>query len=603
MSTASLIALSAQATRCAPCICSASSPSRSRSSSGSPKRLKPSLPSIPIDVRGRARSSRVAQIACGAWRSRRPRSRSTALVTGASSGIGEAIARELARRGHGVTLVARREERLRELAGELRERHGVRAEVIAADLGDAAARDALAGRDRASSASRSRSWSTTPASAAAATFADADRERLVRMVRLNCEALLDLQARYLPAMVERGRGAVINIASTAAFQPIPGTATYAATKAFVLSLTEAVHEELKGTGVTVTAVCPGPVKTEFMEAAGIEQRRGAAPGLLLDDGRGGRQGRGRGRREGQAGGRPGPARTAPARSPASTRRARWCCRSPSGSGARRSRAGSSLGLVTADQLAAAAGQSGDQLERDRDEGHERRREHGDDASIAKPARPRGAAGPQAAGADLASEVRVEGEGVDERLPHPGLARPQRGAQLLDLEAGGRGEQPQRLGSRVEAPLGLDRRPGLPPIVAWTLAPVRDPQLEPRRRRRSRASRAARRSTSVGRRSTPRRACSARSARRTPRRSGPAVVASSRPEQPRRRAAQPHSGQVSVIRLRSRRRSPAERGEEIAPGRTPARGPGRPCGRSPARRSASAALDGRPGGEAVRRRRR
>ena len=78
------------------------------------------------------------------------------------------------------------------------------------------------------------------------------------MVRLNCEALLDLQARYLPAMVERGRGAVINIASTAAFQPIPGNATYAATKAFVLSLSEAVHEELKGTGVTLTAVCPGP---------------------------------------------------------------------------------------------------------------------------------------------------------------------------------------------------------------------------------------------------------------------------------------------------------------------------------------------------------
>ena len=106
------------------------------------------------------------------------------------------------------------------------------------------------------------------------------------MVRVNCEALLDLQARYLPAMVERGRGAVINIASTAAFQPIPGTATYAATKAFVLSLSEAVHQELKGTGVTLTAVCPGPVKTEFAEAAGIERRRGPAPGPLLDDVRG-----------------------------------------------------------------------------------------------------------------------------------------------------------------------------------------------------------------------------------------------------------------------------------------------------------------------------
>ena len=102
------------------------------------------------------------------------------------------------------------------------------------------------------------------------------------MVELNCVALLDLQARYLRPMVERGRGAVINVASTAAFQPLPGTATYAATKAFVLSLSEAVHEELKGTGVTLTAVCPGPVRTEFMEVAGIEQRRGPGPGRLLD---------------------------------------------------------------------------------------------------------------------------------------------------------------------------------------------------------------------------------------------------------------------------------------------------------------------------------
>jgi uncharacterized protein len=107
-----------------------------------------------------------------------------------------------------------------------------------------------------------------------------DRERELAMTQLNCVALLDLQARYLPAMVERGRGTVINIASTAAFQPLPGTATYAATKAFVLSLSEAVHEELRGTGVTLTAVCPGPVKTEFMEAAGLDQAEGKVPGVF-----------------------------------------------------------------------------------------------------------------------------------------------------------------------------------------------------------------------------------------------------------------------------------------------------------------------------------
>jgi short-subunit dehydrogenase len=92
--------------------------------------------------------------------------------------------------------------------------------------------------------------------------------------------LLDLQARYLPAMVKRGRGAVINIASTAAFQPIPGTATYAATKAFVLSLSEAVHAEVAGTGVALTVVCPGPVRTEFMEAANLDAAADKVPDML-----------------------------------------------------------------------------------------------------------------------------------------------------------------------------------------------------------------------------------------------------------------------------------------------------------------------------------
>ena len=101
------------------------------------------------------------------------------------------------------------------------------------------------------------------------------------MVRLNVEAVTDLLARYIPPMVERGSGAAINIASTAAFQPMPGTATYAATKAFVLSQSEALHQELKGTGVTVTAVCPGPVRTEFVEAAGVpDELTGAAPDFI-----------------------------------------------------------------------------------------------------------------------------------------------------------------------------------------------------------------------------------------------------------------------------------------------------------------------------------
>jgi short-subunit dehydrogenase len=208
-----------------------------------------------------------------------PSESATALVTGASAGIGEAISRELASRGHGVTLVARREERLRTLAAELSECHGIRAEAIGADLRDASAREQLAAQIE-SLGLEVEVLVNNAGFGDAGTAIDADREQLVGMVRLNCEALLDFQARYLPKMVARGRGAVINIASTAAFQPIPGTATYAATKAFVLSLSEAVHEELKGTGVTLTAVCPGPVRTEFTQVAGIEQAEEQLPGIF-----------------------------------------------------------------------------------------------------------------------------------------------------------------------------------------------------------------------------------------------------------------------------------------------------------------------------------
>jgi short-subunit dehydrogenase len=203
-----------------------------------------------------------------------PSDSSTALVTGASSGIGEAIARQLASRGHGLTLVARREDRLWELASDLAEKHGVHAGVIAADLGDPAERHRLASQIAEAGLQVEVLVNN------AGFGGTGDRERLVAMVELNCVALLDLQERYLGPMVDRGRGAVINVASTAAFQPLPGTATYAATKAFVLSLSEATHEELKGTGVTMTAVCPGPVRTEFMAVAGIEGAEDQVPGLF-----------------------------------------------------------------------------------------------------------------------------------------------------------------------------------------------------------------------------------------------------------------------------------------------------------------------------------
>lgn len=203
----------------------------------------------------------------------------TALVTGASSGIGAAIARELAARGHGLTLTARREQRLRELASELVDRNGVRVEVFVADISSDAGRNELAGGIDALGLDVE-VLVNNAGFGDAAELVDADRERLLGMIRLNCEAVFDLQARYLPGMVRRGRGAVINVASTAAFQPIPGNATYAATKAFVLSLSESTHAEVAGAGVSVTALCPGPVPTEFPERAGIDDAEARAPGFV-----------------------------------------------------------------------------------------------------------------------------------------------------------------------------------------------------------------------------------------------------------------------------------------------------------------------------------
>jgi len=195
-----------------------------------------------------------------------PREGSAALVTGASAGIGAKLARGLAERGHAVVLVARREDRLRELAEELSGRHGVRAEPIAADLSDAAQRDRLAEEVEAHGLAVE-VLVNCAGFGIYVPFAKSDRARELEQVRLLVEAPIDLTARYLPAMVERGRGAVLNLSSSAGFQPLPGNGTYSASKSFVLLHTEALHEELRGTGVTATAVCPGPVYSEFQETS------------------------------------------------------------------------------------------------------------------------------------------------------------------------------------------------------------------------------------------------------------------------------------------------------------------------------------------------
>jgi short-subunit dehydrogenase len=203
----------------------------------------------------------------------------SALVTGASSGIGAAIAAELASRGYSLALVARREERLRSLAAELASDHGIDADVVACDLADPAERNRLMDELRV----RGRAVELLVNNAGfghQADFAPSPRERMVEMVRLNVEAVVDLTSRFLGPMVEKGRGGVINIASTAAFQPLPGSAVYAASKAFVLSFSEAIRTELRGSGVTVTAVCPGPVKTEFTEVAGVGGVEERTPGAV-----------------------------------------------------------------------------------------------------------------------------------------------------------------------------------------------------------------------------------------------------------------------------------------------------------------------------------
>lgn len=203
-----------------------------------------------------------------------PASDATVVVTGASAGIGTDLAKILSSRGHHVTLVARRRERLEALADELEND----AAVEAADLGDRAGRDELLAR--LAGGRTIAGLCNNAGHGSGGRFAELDLEWEMSMVRLNVEALHHLTGAVLPGMVERGAGAVLNVASIAAFQPIPNMATYAATKAFVHSFSEAVHAELSGTGVSVTSLCPGLTRTEFPEAAGIEHAESRTPGML-----------------------------------------------------------------------------------------------------------------------------------------------------------------------------------------------------------------------------------------------------------------------------------------------------------------------------------
>ena len=202
-----------------------------------------------------------------------------AVVTGASSGIGLAFARELVRRGHPVLAVARRRERLERLANEAA-KHGGRIEPLVADL---TTEQGLASAvRRAEELGEIELLINNAGLANAGDFQGASLERETAAMRLNVEAVVRLSHGVLQTMVRDRRGSIINVASVVAFQPFPHFAVYAATKAFVLSFTEALAEEVKGTGVRILALCPGSVATELDVFAHNKGLLGKLPSLTAD---------------------------------------------------------------------------------------------------------------------------------------------------------------------------------------------------------------------------------------------------------------------------------------------------------------------------------
>src|ERR1022692_222691 len=195
-----------------------------------------------------------------------PADRKTALITGASSGIGLELARIFAREGYNLVLVARNGDRLRQLASELEKAHGARSLILATDLTEPGA--AAYVLDQTTRAGLQLDVLVNNAGFGQyGLFAENDLEECLRQIQLNVTTLTHLTRLYLPGMIERKTGRILNVASTAAFQPGPLMAVYFATKAYVLHLSEALANELSGTGVTVTCLCPGATVTEFHKRA------------------------------------------------------------------------------------------------------------------------------------------------------------------------------------------------------------------------------------------------------------------------------------------------------------------------------------------------
>lgn len=200
----------------------------------------------------------------------------TAVVTGASAGLGVEYAKELAARGSNLVLVARRKDLLDALGAQITEQHAVRVDTLSLDLSTPGAAKKLVAALKKLSVDteiliNNAGFGTT------GRFVDNDADRVTQEINLNVTTLVDLTRALLPAMLKKNSGAIVNIASTAAYQPLPGLAVYAATKAFVLSFTSAVWGETKDTGVRVLTVSPGPTDTDFFEAAGSDPTGPLAP--------------------------------------------------------------------------------------------------------------------------------------------------------------------------------------------------------------------------------------------------------------------------------------------------------------------------------------
>jgi len=204
----------------------------------------------------------------------------TVLITGASSGIGRELARCFAGSGSALVLIARREDRLRELGKELSSRYGVKTRVLPKDLSLPTAGREIEEELRSTGIQIDVLVNNAGFGDRGA-FAELGIERQMKMVQVNVDVVTELTRRFLPAMLERGKGGVLNVASSAAFQPGPFMSVYYATKAYVLHFSEGVAEELRGTGVSMTCLCPGPTVSEFGEDSHMDGtmifRMGAMP--------------------------------------------------------------------------------------------------------------------------------------------------------------------------------------------------------------------------------------------------------------------------------------------------------------------------------------